>query len=276
MLANLLAVPLTGLLVVPSGFLALLAVPLGLDGPLFDLMGFGIRVLLTVAHTVAALPGASLDLPPPPDAAIVLFLLGGLWWALWRAPWRHLGLLPALAGLLLALSARPPDVLLAPGARAIALRVDGRAFVEEYRRNGLRREQWRRALGVRRLEPLPKAGRIGPLACDPEACVLERGGHRLAWIRRPRALAADCRYADLLVTTLAGVRCAQGGARVLDAAFLDRAGGAALWLMPPSPRLVTVRERRGDRPWVRRPWDRRRGIPYAALQQGEPRHGRAP
>ena len=57
-LANLLAMPIVSLLVMPSGLLALLALPFGLDGPLWRLMGLGIDWMIAVALWVASLPGS--------------------------------------------------------------------------------------------------------------------------------------------------------------------------------------------------------------------------
>src|SRR5262245_25490804 len=57
-LANLLAMPLVSALVMPAGLLALLALPFGLDGPLWQLMGLGIDWMIAVALWVTRLPGA--------------------------------------------------------------------------------------------------------------------------------------------------------------------------------------------------------------------------
>lgn len=45
-LANLLAVPLTALWIMPAGVLALAVMPLGGDGPILDAMGWGIAAVL--------------------------------------------------------------------------------------------------------------------------------------------------------------------------------------------------------------------------------------
>jgi competence protein ComEC len=76
---NLLAVPLTGIWIMPWGMLGLLLMPLGLDGPCFVLMGYGIEVIIAAATFVAALPGAALAVPRPPLGALVATALGGLW-----------------------------------------------------------------------------------------------------------------------------------------------------------------------------------------------------
>ena len=59
-LANLVAVPLTSFLVMPAGMVGLLLMPLGLDGPAFQVMALGrARACCWTARAVAALPGAS-------------------------------------------------------------------------------------------------------------------------------------------------------------------------------------------------------------------------
>ena len=57
-LANLAAMPVVSALVMPAGMLALLAMPFGLDGPFWWLMGIGIDWMIVVTEWVARLPGA--------------------------------------------------------------------------------------------------------------------------------------------------------------------------------------------------------------------------
>src|SRR5262249_32378679 len=57
-LANLLAMPIVSVLVMPAGIVGLLAMPFGLDGPVWRLMGAGIDWMIAVALWVASLPGA--------------------------------------------------------------------------------------------------------------------------------------------------------------------------------------------------------------------------
>src|SRR5208282_2833715 len=57
-LANLLAMPVISALSMPAGLLALVAMPFGFDGPLWQLMGVGIDWMIMVATWVAHLPGA--------------------------------------------------------------------------------------------------------------------------------------------------------------------------------------------------------------------------
>ena len=56
--ANLLAMPVVSAWVMPTGILGLLAMPFGLDGFFWRLMGYGIEWMIAVALWVASFPGA--------------------------------------------------------------------------------------------------------------------------------------------------------------------------------------------------------------------------
>ena len=60
---NLIAVPLTGIWIMPWGMLGLLLMPVGLAGPCFVLMGYGIELIIAAAAIMAELPGAALAVP---------------------------------------------------------------------------------------------------------------------------------------------------------------------------------------------------------------------
>ena len=94
-LANLVAVPITTFLVMPAGMLGLVLMPLGWEWPFFHAMGLGCGAVLAVARFIAGLPGASILVPQWPVTALALLAAGGLWLALWRRPWRWIGLVPA-------------------------------------------------------------------------------------------------------------------------------------------------------------------------------------
>jgi competence protein ComEC len=76
----------------------------------------------------------------------------------------------------------------------------------------------------------------------------------VALVRDGRALAEDCRRADVVVATVPVPRrrCARP-AVLVDRFDLWRAGAHAIYLARDGPRAVSVRNRRGARPWVRRP-----------------------
>ena len=121
-LGNLLAMPVMGFVVMPSAALSVVAMPFGLEKFPLHVLGWGIDVMLAVGRFVSGLPGAVWIAPAFPVEALVLMALGGLWIAIWQRGWRWLGLMPMLAGILLACSAPRPAILVAPDARTIAIR----------------------------------------------------------------------------------------------------------------------------------------------------------
>ena len=249
---NLIAVPLTGIWIMPFGMLGVLLIPFGLGGPCFVLMGYGIEVIIGAAALMAELPGAALAVPRPPLAALVATALGALWLCLWRTSWRRLGLLGIALGLLLMPLGQPPDLLIDPRGQVVAVRLDdGRLALGPWRRDRWVTDNWLQSAGQAEAAPWPAEGlAAGALACDALGCVLERHGRRLALARRPEALEEDCRRADLVISYPRIERC-PGGTPLIGPQALRAAGGLALWVKPSGLATVTVREVRGDRPWSR-------------------------
>jgi competence protein ComEC len=232
-----------------------LLLPLGLGAACFALMGHGIELMLAVAGTIAAWPGAAVLVARPPIAALVATLLGGLWLCLWRTRWRRLGVLGLVVGGLAMLLDEPPDLLVdARGQLAAARLDDGRLALSPWERDSWITGQWLEAAGQAEPAPWPAVGAGGEqgLRCDALGCVLTRGGHAVALARRPEALEEDCRQADLVISYPRLERCPDG-TPLIGPEALRAAGGLAVWLEPAGIETLTVRAVRGDRPWTRQP-----------------------
>ena len=251
--ANLVAVPLTGAWIMPLGMLGLLLLPFGLAGPCFALMGSGIEIIIVVGAFVADLPGAVVTVAQPPLAALLATALGGLWLCLWRTAWRRLGLIGLGLGLGLTLLARPPDLLIEPRGRVAAVRLDtGGLALSPWERDRWITDSWLQTAGETTAAPWPAAGAGGQggLSCDAEGCLLSRNGRKVALARRPEALEADCARADLVLSYPRLERC-PNGTPMIGPEALRRADGLALWLDAGGVRTLSVRAARGDRPWTR-------------------------
>ena len=130
-LSNLLAVPLTGVLVMPAGMLGLALMPLGLERPALIVMGWGIEGVLWIAHATADLPGATWRAPHMPPWGLVVVALGMMWLALWRSRLRLAGVAALLLGLASPMLVRPPDLLVSAEARLIAVRTPAGVFLQQ-------------------------------------------------------------------------------------------------------------------------------------------------
>lgn len=263
-LANLVGVPLTTFLVMPAGLLALLLMPLGLEGPLVVAMIWGCDATLWLAHAVAGLPGAAIGVALWPVTSLVLCWLGGLWLALWQRRWRLLGLAPFALGVLLALTTRPPDLLVTAKLEMLGLRSadGGLLYSRAWQSDGRVIGSWQRALNTD-LRKLPaKFARTGDLACDEAGCVVQRGDAKIAITRQIEALVDDCRDADLVIARVGPEICPVGRASLIGPRALLRSDGLAVWLEEGGPRVVTIAQTRGRWPWsVRQPYAAREESP---------------
>lgn len=256
--ANLLAVPVTALWVMPWAVMAFLLMPFGIETLALTPMGWGVDVIISVAETVAGWAGAVTLVPAVPMAALAAMVLGGLWLALWRQRWRFLGLTGLCAGVVLAVMAEPPDVLVDGQGRLLAVRAaDGAIAVSTVRRARFERGIWLRRFGEEEARALwPKTG-ISPdkrLTCDKQGCLYRAGGRTVALAFHEGALAEDCWAADVVIAMVPVRRRCPAPQGVIDRFDLWRDGAAAIWLDESGPiRIETVNGVRGTRPWVVRP-----------------------
>jgi len=250
--ANLLAVPLAAVWVMPWALVSCLLMPLGLEAVGLVPMGWGIAIIERVAHWTAGLPSAALDLPSMPDWGLLLIAGGGLWLALWTKPWRRWGALPILIGIASLSTARAPDVILAGDGALAAIRSGDAYLLSSDRADRLAAETWRRVAGGVAAGRLPAPGESaegGAIRCDEDACLIARGSRRIALVRDVRALDEECRSADLVLALVRAPRRCGGQTRVIDLSDLRRNGATALWLDEP-PLVESANARRGARPWV--------------------------
>jgi competence protein ComEC len=252
--ANVVAVPLTALWIMPWALAAFALMPFGAEGLALTPMGWGIDVMLAVARRVAAWPGAVSLVPVMPIWALVSIALGGLWLCLWRRPWRLLGFAPILAGALAAALTVPPDVLASGDAKLMAVR-DGAGGLYLSSANVRRFDAgiWQRRLGLEDSVPWPRLGPAaeGRLNCDPLGCIYRARGQVVALSGDGRALADDCAVASVVISREPVRGRCKGPSLVIDRFDLWRHGGHAIWLGEKEIRVETVRARRGARPWVR-------------------------
>lgn len=251
-LANMIAVPLTSFVAMPSGLLAIALMPVGLEAPALAVMTWSVQLVLDVAAWVARLPGAAVAVPQLGTGVLLLFTGGGLWLCLWRRPWRFLGLAPMAAALVLAVLTRPIDVLVEPTFAMVAARGhDGGLRLLVRDRDGFMIDGWERVMGVDVTTPFPNpwAGPADGIACDAAGCIVERAGRKLALATAIEAVIEDCALVDLVVAAVGPERC-DGRARLIGPRALRASDGLAIRLHGDGVIVETVAERRGRWPWA--------------------------
>jgi len=257
--ANLVAVPLTALWIMPWALFAFCLMPLGLEALALQPMGWGIDGVIAVARTVAGWPGAVAAVPAMPAAGLALVVLGGLWLCLWRRAWRFAGLLAIAAGLLSVPLNRPPDLLVSGDAALMAVQAaDGRLWLSTTRRDRFTAKLWLRRAGATEALPWPFQGsgaessvEHAPLRCDSLGCIYRHAGQIVALIQDSRALEEDCQRATVLISREpVPQRFCDTPTVVIDRFDVWRAGAHAVWLSEEGVRVESVAQGRGERPWV--------------------------
>lgn len=259
LMANLLAVPVTGLWVMPWAIISLLAMPLDAEAWTLQPMGWGIQVILGVAHEVASWPGAVTIVPSIPDWALICAALGGIWLCLWKGPARMFGAFGILAGAISLSAVTPPDILISGDGKILAIRGQGDAWLfSSVRGSRFQREIWLRRSGAKaKNNIIPPTGKHwrGDLNCDVSGCVLRKHGHTIALVRSEHGAREDCGRVDLIIALFPLYRQCHR-TRSIDRFDLWRHGAHAVSINRSVIRIATVAGTRGDRPWVIRSQDR--------------------
>jgi competence protein ComEC len=236
--ANMLAVPLTALWVMPWGMAALALMPLGLERVALVPMGWGIAGLDAIARGVAAWPDAVMRLPQMPGWGLLCLAGGMIWLGLWRSQLRLAGVLPLVFGLASPWLVTPPDAVVAPDAAIIALRAGGRIIVEQSARAGAFEAE----------TPLRLWGDLHEgedTRCQKPMCDAHLPGGVLRLLRQGTP---DCVGAVVLVTAMP-LHGACPGVVTVDRGTVARDGAVLIWLGAAGPVLQTDRDLRGGRPW---------------------------
>jgi competence protein ComEC len=255
--ANLLAVPLTALWIMPWAVVAFVLMPFGLEGLALAPMGVGVGAVIDIAHEVASWPGAVTLLPAMETWALAAITMGGLWLCLWQKAWRWFGLSGIAAGLASLLWVQSPDILIDGKGRLLALRnEDGNITISSLKKAKFTRDVWLRRAAQNQAKPWSELENDKPekLSCDLLGCIYQIRGQNVALVRRVGALEEDCRSADVVIASVP-VRIACAHPRlVIDRFDLWRNGAHAIWFDDNGTvRVETVNTSRGKRPWVHQP-----------------------
>jgi competence protein ComEC len=254
LIANLIAVPLTTLWIMPWSVLAMLLMPLGLESLALVPLGWGVHAMLAIAKWVAAWrPGAVLVLPVLPLWGLLAVVAGGLWLCLWRGPPRFLGVVGMALGLLSPATVDPPDLIVDEGGKLIAARAaDGALMLRATPQRKRETASWLRQDGHSAALPWPEPGHTsvdGRLACDEAGCLYRANGRLVSILSDPEGIPRACRTSDVMISAEPARGRCRGKAKRIDRFDVWRHGTHAIWLSPERVLIRTVAEQRGDRPW---------------------------
>lgn len=255
LLANLVAVPVMAMWIMPFGIVSFLLMPVGLEYLGLAPMGWGISVVLWIADSVAGLPGSVALVPSMTTTGLAVLSIGGVWFCVMRGTIRLYGLPVLAAGLASLLTVTAPDILVNRDGDLVAVNLgEGRVVMSPGSGNSFERDMWQRHLAVDAAGSWPATG-VGPVAgmgCDAAGCIAMIGDRSVALISDVDAAIEDCGRVDHVILLTRVPRRVCSGSKVLLSTFhIWRDGAHAIRFTPEGAVVETARERRGDRPWSR-------------------------
>jgi len=240
-LANLIAVPLTAMWVMPLGLVSLALMPLGAASLTLVPMGWGIGIIVWTTAKISAWPDAMLRVTPMPASSILLYAAGLAWLCIWRSRPRLAGIAAMAASLAVYAAARPPDVLVSPDAKLIAISAPPDLFLFRAKKaSRFMLAEWQPVWGGSDFA-LFDTGQCSANLCT----VTTKSGPVAVALMAP----VSCPAAILVISPepLHGV-C--GASRAIDRFSVWHDGAIAAWLAPGGIRMLTDRQVQGTRPWV--------------------------
>ena len=256
-LANIIAIPLTTIVIMPLEALALLLDSLGLGTPVWWLCEKALGFLLFIAHYVSSRPGSVTVMSTMPQSAFALLIVGGLWLCLWNQRWRIWGIIPIIFGIVTIGASRAPDLYITGDGRHVAIRDDRGDLAMLRTRSGdfihsmiienagiegetIPLEQWRGA------------------DCNADSCSVTIEMADRSWVILATrssyyipalALSAACRRADIVISERRLPHSCQPRWFKADRTFLSQTGGMTIDLE--NQRIETVLSRSGRHHWTR-------------------------
>ncbi|QDY69250.1 ComEC/Rec2 family competence protein [Qingshengfaniella alkalisoli] len=142
LLANLLAVPVMGTIVMPAGLLAFLLAPLGLERWPFAIMGLGIDWIFFSASWVADWSGGVRKIVAPPANVLPLIGLGAVGVVISMGWLRLVGAIMLSVAASLWLGSQRPDMLISPSGGLVGLAGNEGRVLSKPRGDGFAASEW--------------------------------------------------------------------------------------------------------------------------------------
>jgi competence protein ComEC len=250
---NLVATPVTSLLIAPAAIIGALLAPFGWAEPAWKVMADSLDFLISAARVFADRPEAVSYLPRPSDLAFGVFVFAIAWGCLWRGALRWAAVPLFAAGIAIyAATPRPVMLVDGDGKAIVALTAgDAGAIWTSMPRSGAAFERQRlgqlTGLGPKQVEALPE-----PEQCATDLCQWRTpGGHGVFVVRGERGWEQACAPNAIVIGQISAPpdwikQCRV--AALVEHADLAQRGGVSITEIG---RTVTVRFARSP---IRRTW----------------------
>lgn len=248
LLANLLSVPVMGLIVMPGAIAAGLLAPLGLEWVGLWVMEQGLAWILGVADFVATLDGSTRGIIAPGPWVLPLVSLGGLFICIWQGRGRMAGLVPLAAAVVLWVGAERPVVLISESGRLLGVLQDQGRILNKPKGDSFSARVWLE--NDADIVTQAQAAARGDM--HPNVFTLELAGGTLGFdAQNPDKIdvASICASNDLVVLPRVEVPLPKSCVGWVEGDF-SFGGSVAIYTSEQGLRYEDSRTRQGDRLWV--------------------------
>lgn len=234
-IANLLAGPIIGLVIMPFVLISLLLMPFGLDYYPLQVVGFGIAKVNVITAWVAEMPNAGYQVLSMPLWGLLLIVFGGLWLCLWNMPWRKWGWIAIIGGILSIFMVTTPDVMIDAEAEVWAVKdSQGELVILPSRGNNFTKQMWLEKTANKKLNE--KEYKLLKKIYKGET--IDKTWLELVCTKK------NCVYKNIISYD-------KDGRLDIEGKFFDTkaAGGASIYINNGRIRVLTVRDYVGKRYW---------------------------
>jgi len=202
LLANISAMPIFSLFVMPLGIISVALMPFGLDGPFLTLMGWGLEKLIMIASYIASWPGAFISVSGAPSWVLVIYAAGFV--TLCLAPkWSKLIGAGVIAIAISAWIIAPlPKLRISEAAELTFWETTDSGKIiygRRLRADGYGRDMFLERMGESDAEITDLKEQRAD--CDSQACRLSLEGRTISIVTEPEFLREECANADMVILT---------------------------------------------------------------------------
>ena len=238
LLGNMVAIPLTSFWVMPCAVVCTLSCLWGGTSFFFKLWGYGLQAMIQTATYVAQLPGAAMTIPKPHPSFLPIFLMGGLWMAIWKSgQLRIYGFIPIFVSIGILLWANPiePDIYMAGDGSVIAFRQNDTLYVSSEKKGLFHWQNWAQTSHIHDVKPwMSSVYKI----------------HHALMVADPWRFHSYTSYlSDSDALVLSNGRLAVSSKHTIDRDVLHKRGSCFVWTTP-RIKVRCIKDHRPQRPWL--------------------------
>lgn len=275
-LANMIAIPLTTFIIIPTGILAFIFDSFGMGAPFWWICSLSIELILQIAHYVSNLPGAIKTTANGDGIVYAIIILSGLILIILKSKIKLWAIVPLFIAFIILLRTPSPDILITGDGRHLAIKND--QYIGDQLKSEMLLVRSRSGEYIRDLIN-ENAGFDGPASdiknwagarCSPDICILNMqnkdGGNPWTILTTtssyfvPRLeLEAACKRVDMAMSERYLPYSCKPKRLKIDRNFLQKSGGVAIYLQ--SKRIRNVASEQKHLPWSQYNPDRKTVYP---------------